>query len=162
MTKGETPWCDGFFTKAFWLRMQTSAELERRLGYRTGRMNDGWYLLFLLQMPTPDQFEFRGYSYLSGGVAQGHLANPPDRRNVEQQMRDEGKNLPQIKQRIIQDVFRLDGPERLAKVIPKRDPFGADDYPAGSGIAQWKLTTPLPFKVVDFFAPGQTYTGFYT
>ena len=151
----------GFFTKAHWLRMQTSAEVERRVGYRAGRLTQGWYLLFLTKVPTPEQFEFRGYSYLSGGIERGHLPIPPDPRNVEQRLKAGGYDIARMKQNVIRDVFRLDGSNRLAKVIPVQDEFGAEDYPVGSGIEQWALTVPLPFRVAAFIGPGQTYQGNY-
>jgi hypothetical protein len=152
----------GFFTNALYLRGQTSAEIERRIGYHPGRLAQGWYLLFLLQLPTPQQFEYRGYSYMSGGIVQGHLANPPDRRTAEQRLADDGFPLAQGKQGTIDRLFRLDGAQRLAKVTPVRGEFGRDDYPAASGIPQWTLTVPLPFRVAAHVAPGQMYQGHYT
>ena len=154
----------GFFTKALSLRMQPSTEVERRLGYRSGRLAEGWWLLFMLDLPGVDDFEVRGYTHLSGGVTQGHLPRPPDSRTAEQRLRDGGFDLTRIKQNLIRDVFTLAGPNRLAKAIPVRGEFGADDYPPGSGIAQWTL---LPghekrFKVAAFIGPGQVYSGMYT
>lgn len=162
MNLGTTIPCKGFFTKAHWLRMQTAAEVERRIGYRAGRLSQGWYLLFLLQKPTPDQFEFRGYSYMSNGIPFGHLPNPPDPRNAEQRLHQGGYDTARMKQGIIQNVFTLSGHNRLAKVIPARGEFGKLDYPPGSGIEQWTLTVPLPFQVASFIAPGEVYQGNYT
>lgn len=87
----------GFFTKAVFLRGIGTAEIERRVGYRAGRLSDGWYLLFMASLPSAHEFEVRGYSQMSGGVAQGHVANPPDLRNSEQILRDGGHDLLRIK-----------------------------------------------------------------
>ena len=73
----------GFFTKALFLRAQPAAELERRLGYAAGRLAAGWWLLFLEQMPMAADFEFMGYSQMSGGVPRGHL-HPPGGMTAEQ------------------------------------------------------------------------------
>ena len=48
----------GNFTKALYLRSQSAGELERRLGYGPGRLSRGWWLLFALERPAPDNFEF--------------------------------------------------------------------------------------------------------
>ena len=149
----------GFITKAQFLRMQTSGELERRLGFNTGRLSDGWWLLFLAEKPGPDDFEFRGYTHMSGGVEQGHLPRPPDPRNAEQRLKDDGYDVARMKQQILRDVFKLQGAERLAKVVPVRGP---GHYPQGPGIPQWELVREKWFVVADRIAPGAKYTGNYT
>jgi hypothetical protein len=151
----------GFFTKALWLRMQPADPLEARIGYRSARLADGWWLLFMLEVPRVDEFEVRGYSHLSGGVVQGHLPSPPDPRNAEQRLHDGGYDLARIKSSLIGNSFRIDGPERLAKVLPVRSEFGLDDYPPGTGIAQWTLTRAKAFRVAAFMGPGQVYDGYY-
>ena len=151
----------GFFTKALYLRNQPSREVENRLGYRAGRLDEGWWLCFLQVMPRGDQFEVRGYSQMSGGVAQGHLKSPPDPRNAEQTLKADRFDLVKIKAGLIANTFKLSGPERLAKVIPARGEFGKDDYPQGTGIPQWTLTERLEFMVAAFVGPGEDYQGFY-
>ena len=162
LTVGGTAHLRGFFTKALYLRNQPSREIEKRLGYRAGRLDEGWWLCFLLVMPRGDEFEVRGYSQMSGGVAQGHLKSPPDPRNAEQTLKDGGVDLVKVKAGLIASTFRLSGPERLAKVIPARGEFGENDYPPGSGIPQWTLTKPLQFKVVAFMGPHEDYQGTYS
>ena len=150
----------GFFTQAHYLRGQTSAEVERRLGYGPGRLSQGWYLLFILNMPDVEDFEFRGYTHFSGGVVQGHLSSPPDKRTAEERVRKSGVDVIRSKQKVIREVFTLQGPHRLAKVIPVR--YGTD-YPPGSGIPQWELREGREkrFKVAALVGPGQVYNGNY-
>lgn len=163
LTVGGNANLGGYFTKALYLRNQPSREVENRLGYRAGRLDEGWHLCFLLQMPKSDDFEVRGYSQMSDGVAQGHLASPPDPRNAEQKLDADGFDLAKIKANLIANTFRLSGPERLAKVIPARGGFGENDYPPGSGIPQWTLRkgVRLQFMVAAFVGPGEEYLGFY-
>jgi hypothetical protein len=149
----------GFFTKARFLRQQPAAELERRLGYAQGRLAKGWWLLFLEQMPTPNDFEFMGYSYMSGGVAQGHLRQGP---TAEQELKAGKYDVFGLKRRTILQTFRLSGPERLAKVVPIDGESGAMPYPPGSGFPQWKLIQPLPFRVWGTVGPGKAYSGDYS
>jgi len=149
----------GFITKALFLRQQSSGELERRLGYAPGRLSQGWWLLFLEQMPTPNDFEFMGYSQMSGGVAGGHLRIGP---TAEQQLKSSGNDVFGLKRRVILQTFRLAGPERLAKVIPINGTSGEMPYPPGSGIPQWKLVQPLSFRVWGSIAPGRVYSGDYS
>lgn len=161
MNVGDTLSAKGFFTQAMWLRMQAQETLEDRLGYKRGRLREGWYLLFMVQMPRADQFEVRGYSHMSGGVALGHLPNPPDPRNSEQRLRDGGYDLRRIKESLVRETFTLNGHLRLAKVIPIARASGVDDYPVGSGIPQWTLVTDLNFRCAAVVAPGAMYTGLY-
>lgn len=152
----------GYFTKALFLRQQPTGEIERRLGFRAGRFSAGWWLLFLTEMPSPEDFELRGYTHLSGGVVQGHLPRPPDPRNSEARLRDGGVDLRKVKSGLIRDVFRLTGPERLAKAVPVAAGTGEADYPPGSGFPQWELTArALAFKVAAFVPAGQAYGGNY-
>jgi len=148
----------GFFTKARFLRQQSAPELERRLGYAQGRLGAGWWLLFLQQMPTPNDFEFMGYSHMSGGVAQGQLRRGP---TAEQQLKTGKFDVFGMKRRTILQTFRLSGPDRLAKVVPIADQSGSMPYPPGTGFPQWKLIQPLTFKVVTRIDPGHVYSGDY-
>jgi hypothetical protein len=151
----------GFFTKALYLRSQPAREVEVRLGYAAGRLAAGWWLLFLEQLPAPDEFEFRGYSQMSGGIPQGHL--DPGGRNAEQRLRDDGVNVPRLKQNMAVNGFRVSGPERLAKVLPLVPAAGPMPYPPGSGIPQWELVKrDLPFRAAALIKPGETYLGDYT
>lgn len=162
MIAGQQKVMKGFFTKALFIRGQSSAEAEKRLGYRAGRLAQGWYLCFLLEMPNVNEFEVRGYSQMSGGVARGHLPKPPDPRNSEQRLNDDGFDLARIKSGLITRTFQLRGPERLAKVIPKSGEFGDNDYPPGSGIPQWTLVAPKRFIIREFIDPGKMYMGDYS
>ena len=127
--------------------------------------------MFLLEKPTVDQFEYRGYSHMSGGIPQGHL--PANRGNptAEQRLHGAGVNLTGrsfeskgLKQKTIEQTFKLAGADRLAKVRPVARAHGdpdVPDYPPGPGIPQWTLTTPLRWVAAAFVAPGNTYEGHY-
>ena len=79
---------DGFkrnFTKALYLRSQPSGECERGLGYGPGRLSQGWWLLFALERPTSDNFEFGGYTHFSGARI-GHPSLGNTRPTVEEEL----------------------------------------------------------------------------
>jgi hypothetical protein len=149
----------GFITRALVLRGKTADRLEAELGYGPGRLADGWWLLFLLQKPSAEQFEYAGYTHMSDGRFEGHLAAPADPRTAEQHLRDDGMDLAGLKRRTIENTFRVIGPERLAKVVPVRE---GSEYPAGLGQPQWRLVMPMEFAVAAFVGPGQIYQGLYT
>ena len=161
---GQITYRAGFFGKAAFLRLQPSGELERRLGYRAGRLSKGWWLLFMVRLPQWNEFEVAGYSHLSGGVVQGHLPAPPDRRPMEKVLRDTGVDMVRIKKQLVKDTFTLSGSNRLAKVVPLAGEMSggtSPEYPQGTGIPQWRLTVPAPFKAVAFVGPGEVYQGMY-
>lgn len=169
---GEMQKLQGDFSKALYYRSQSSSEVERRIGYRAGRLREGWWLMFLTVLPTPEQFEYRGYSQMSGGREQGHLPQYSSGPTAEDRLKSGGFNLTGsehqqrgLKQKTIAEVFRLSGPERLAKVRPVAREHGdpdVPDYPPGAGIPQWTLTQSLIWVAAAFVAPGQTYLGNYS
>lgn len=168
---GEVQSLKGDFSKALYYRGQPASEVERRIGYRAGRLRDGWWLMFLVELPTADQFEYRGYSHMSGGIAQGHLPENRGGPTAESILRSAGVNLTGAtyqkqgkKHDTIANVFRLSGPERLAKVRPVAREHGDPDiadYPPGIGIPQWTLIQPLRWIAAAFVAPGRKYEGTY-
>lgn len=136
----------GYVTQLPFVRGKSGRELDRLIGYRAGRMADGWALLELIEMPGPDDFEFRGYSHLSGGIAAG------ESRTAEGRLRDGGYDVAKLKRDVIASKFRVTGPSRLVKVVPNRVAFGGDDYPPGAGIPQWELKRDLAFRVAALIA----------
>ncbi len=158
LTVGSTIRTRGYVSKALYLRGQTSSELERRLGYRSGRLGHGWHLLFLLQKPRLDEFDLRGYSHLSDGIPRGGH-HPP-----EAELENEGwteADINRLKRGVVERTFKIAGPERLVKVVPVIEHSDAETYPPGSGIPQWRLSAELPFRVQAFIGPGDVYRGGY-
>jgi hypothetical protein len=150
----------GNFTKALYLRSHNAAEVERRLGYGHGRLAPGWWLLFALDRPSPDNFEFGGYTHFSGSRV-GNPALGSARPHVEDDLvRTFGgqAGLAAAKARHVA-ALELTGPNRLAKVIPVSS--GAE-YPVGAGVYQCNITAPIRCKVAAFVPPGGAYRGDYT
>lgn len=161
LTVGQADYFRGFFTRALHLRGKPAIELEDILGFERGRLGQGWWLLFMLELPGPHDFEFRGYTQMSGGIEQGHLASPPDRRTAEERVKDLGHSdasMAAFKRRFVADNFVLHGPYRLAKLLPKA---GGAGYPPGRGIPQWELTAKRRFLVAAEVGPGAMYLGNY-
>ena len=73
-------------------------------------------------------------------------------------MRDGGYDLLRMKERLVREVFTLEGPNRLAKALPV---IRSGSYPQGSGVPQRVLTTPKRFRVAAFVKPGESYLGDY-
>ncbi len=169
---GETQRLMGDFTRAWHLWGMHPEELERRIGYRAGRLRNGWWLMFLTTMPTVDQFQYRGYTYLSGGVVQGHLPQNRGGPTAEDRLVAGRVNLTGsdvqtrgAKPKTIEKVFRLSGKDRIAKIRPVAPPHGdptIPDYPPGTGVPQWTLVRPLYWVAAAFVRPGARYLGDYT
>jgi len=139
----------------------TSTVLEKRLGYRAGRLSDGWYVLFLVSKLRPDEFEVCGYNQMSGGISVGRVANPPDLRNSKKKLTSDGYDMNKIKTELVNNTFRIIGHKRLTQIIPVRREFGGNDDPRGALIPQWKITAPKPFRVAKLIQPGEMYRGNY-
>ncbi len=148
----------GFFSKAIYARGVAPEEVEDRLGFHRGRLAAGWSLAVMEKLPGAADFEFAGYTHWSGGVAQGHLPSPPDPRTAEQRLHDDGCDVERLKLRVIAEVFTLSGAHRLAKVIPATED---GDYPQGTGVPQWRLVAPMPFRTLAVMGPGERYMGLY-
>jgi hypothetical protein len=153
----------GYITQAKYLRSQSTREIELRIGYRAGRLAEGYSLWFLLDRLTPEDFEFRGYSQMSGGVPMGHKPAHSDDPNAEQSLLAEGYDLAALKRRICDQTFRYVGPDWLCKVIPIREKFGDKDYPQGTGIPQWEIVRDRPkrFQLAAVVPGDGKYTGNY-
>jgi hypothetical protein len=162
---GDTIDMTGYFLQLKFIRGQSPAELERRIGFRPGRLSQGWYLFFMLRLPTPDDYEMHGYTHFSGGMVQGHLTHATRPPIQEQRLTLEqgwsAADVRRFKERQIA-TFSISGFERLAKVIPIIDHSAIETYPPGSGIPQWKAVKPLPFRVKAALGPNQAYTGDWT
>ncbi len=111
--EGEVQKLNGDFSKALYYRMKSSSEIERLIGYRAGRLREGWWLMFLTVIPGIDQFQYRGYSQMSGGIVRGHLPQKRGGPTAERRLRDGGFNLTGtayqkdgMKQQTIRDVLQ--------------------------------------------------------
>jgi hypothetical protein len=147
----------GVFLQAGALRSHAPVELERRLGYAPGRLAEGWTLLFLEEMPAPDDFELMEFARMSVGPP-GRLAVRAG-KSAREILRESGGDVLQLKQKTIAENFRLSGPDRLARIVPVDDPNGPMPFPPGDGIVQWQLVRALSFRVAITIAPGRVYFG---
>jgi hypothetical protein len=147
----------GVFTQASALRSHSPAELERRLGYAPGRLAEGWTLLFLEQMPAPEDFELIEFARMSPGPP-GRLAVRAG-KSAREILAESGGDMLDLKQKIIAERFRLSGPDRLARVVPVSDPDGPVPFPPGGDIVQWQLVRALSFRVAMTIPPGRVYFG---
>jgi hypothetical protein len=69
----------GFITQLKFLRGRTPAQMEDIVGFRAGtKLRNGVDIYKLSVLPRPDQFMFRGYSYLSGGISSSEKPFHPD------------------------------------------------------------------------------------
>jgi hypothetical protein len=146
---------DGSFTQARFLKQQSRVEIEREFCFAPGQLGGGWWLLLLEQVPSPDDLEFSGYSYLSG-VAKGRLRL--SQPTADQHPKDRVRDVFGLKQRTIRQRFRLTGLDCPAKVLAANGSSGDLRHRAGH-MPQWKLLRALPFRVWGFVGPGHVYNG---
>jgi hypothetical protein len=135
----------GYITDARFL-WGNIAELERKLGYHSGRLTKGFFLAHLLRIPHFNEFNLAGYS------------NTPGHRFVM----PGGLDSDKLKAMARKEMMRI-GCRRLVKIIPitPHDASMPDDeqYPPGLGVPQWELTHPLLMRIFQF-VDGKKYGEF--
>ena len=156
----------GCVTRLIDVNNRSQQELEDRVGFRRGRLAKGYYILVLKERLTPEDIQFFGYTYMSGGK-HGLPSNDPaverGRKSAEQalieQLGQQGlKSLKAMRAR----EHQLSGSERLVKIIPeiRHDELmgPADQYPAApGGIMQLNLVRPKAFLVAAHVDPDNTF-----
>jgi len=159
---GETVSRKGFITQLIWVINQSSAELERRLGFSGGRLADGWALLLCKEEIHAGEFRFAGYTQLSGGQV-GHPSLGTARPNVHDDLQHTLADPSGFSERFAHENMKLSGSHRIVKVVPASDPdptlSDAESFPPGSGVPQWILTVPKRFLVSAIVRPGVSYGG---
>lgn len=132
---GELVEVHGYITSEECIRGRSLRDLEAALGFEFGRLAQGVTIVALTQMPGPTQFELAGYSQVAA-----HRFGPIT-----------GLDVGKIKKMVAAD-FAADGRVPLVKVIPAiaHNPNKSpnEQYPPGGGVRQWKLTSPIPGRVV--------------
>lgn len=129
----------GYITAERSLLGQNLREIERRLGYQSGRLRKGAFFMLLLETPTIEDssFELRGYSSV------------PEHKFKMSSGLDE-KKLKEIKV----NNWRSKNIQ-LIKVIPiiGHDKNLKNDiqFPPGDGVPQWKLTRRFFAKAVAIY-----------
>lgn len=136
MRKGDLVNVDGFITREWPLLGKNPSEMAALLGILPYRFSDGAWILRLLRLPAISEFEFAGYTHFVNGVP----ANGPMKLDFDI---DKNKIL------LIENKWKLVGPDRLVKVIAKVRHQSSDDYEiAKNPVEQWKLTASVPAEVV--------------
>ena len=137
----------GCITQEKYIKGRTLSELERILGFHTGRLAQGATVAALLQVPTKNQFKLLGYTQ----VAEHKIDSETFKR----------LDTDKLKDLLLRDVFTTVGVNRLVKVIAKTEHSKAmqddEQYPPGWGVPQWKLTSEMPARVIAELIKGDRY-----
>lgn len=138
---GDLEQMGGFVTRQLNLQGQTLSEIERRLGYHAGRLSQGAYFFVLEQLPESHQFDLAGYTQVAGHHTKEQYGS----------INDAADPMLNRKKELATAQWSKHGYNRLVKVkaVTGHDQSMKEDdqYPPGSGIQQWKVTAPLPFRV---------------
>ena len=137
----------GCITQEKYIKGRSLTDIERILGFHAGRLNEGMVVAALQQIPAKDQFQLLGYTQVAE-----HRFNTSALK---------GLDSDELKETVRQNTFSLYGVNRLIKVMPniRHQQLMKDDdqYPPGSGVPQWKLTSPVYAIVVAIVKPGERY-----
>jgi hypothetical protein len=143
------------------------ADIEAMLGYRAGRLSQGYYILLLVEELRPEDFVFAGTTLRSGGRAglpqktkdadklRQHVTSDrirEERKHVAEGIKQSAELLEYIRQQehaLKTATYR--GPNRLAKVLPVERISGdfspEVEFPMGGGGKQWTIETPKSFLI---------------
>ena len=137
----------GCITQEHYIKGRSLAELERILGFQTGRLDKGIVVAALTQLPAAHQFELLGYSQVAE-----HKHSPDATK---------GLDVKKLKEIVLKEAFTLFGYKRLVKVMANQshnDQLDNDaQYPPGQGVPQWKLISLVDAKVVAIVLPGKVF-----
>lgn len=157
----------GCFTRQIFLQGLTLAEVERRLGFHTGRLSNGAKFVAATQLPAIDGFDLAGYTQ----VASHHTTQQYG--NLNNPIGKSASDAYRIQKQNAMREWSLTGSNRLIKVIPATahdknlDPD--IQYPPGAGIPQWvvkhdhKIPCKLLCDIKDYplgkFIPDEGFTA---
>src|SRR5579863_4208433 len=135
MRIGEDATVMGFVTQLKYLNGRTLLQIEGLLGFLGGRLSVRATIFALARLPNIEEFETRGYSQVAD-----HRHRPPAALD------------PLALRRMAMRAWTLTGGDSLIKLMPQArhdEAMPADaQYPPGRGVPQWKLTRPIPARVV--------------
>jgi hypothetical protein len=137
----------GCITQKGSVKGRSLAELEKILGFEDGRLKAGAYVCELQQLPAKDQFTLAGYTQVATHKTKEAYGK------VDLDMGVVYKNL--------MTEWSQGGNKSLVKIVAVSDhdmtKSNDEQYPPGSGVPQWVLTTPLPFLVVKLIQGSDRY-----
>jgi hypothetical protein len=161
----------GFITRLIHVVNAPAEELERRLGFRAGRLGQGWVLLLLKEPIAPGEFAFAGYTNAAGGrtkvtMESGARLSVP----IDDQIRARSSAIDKklgtgwfMQQKTLAESFVLTGSNRIVKVVPHMPHMAAmpddEQYPAGTGVPQWILHQEKRFLVAAVIGRGRSHDG---
>lgn len=147
LSLGDTVARSGCMTRLNYVVGRSPDDLETAVGYKKGRLRQGFYCLLLADTLGKNDIEFYGYSIFSGGKI-GLPNNDPviDAGRTPVQTRltaDVGaRGVERLAENFSANVSAQGG-ERFVKIKPiadEDDPSNpADGYPWGTGVPQWNL-----------------------
>ena len=161
----------GFITRLIGVINRPASYLEGALGFRAGRLKQGWMLLALKEAVAPEEFAFAGYSESSGGETVARTPSGAElRTRIDAVARAESTDADArlgtgygLLKRQVADSFALSGPERIVKVVPHMPHMSAmppdEQYPPGAGLPQWVLLKPKLFVVAAVVGSGEQHAG---
>lgn len=152
---GGTDTFTGDVTTLKWIGARPPNVIEASLGYHSGRLADGYWILLLTEKLQPADFEFGGTTLRSGGregLPDADATREANRPRIHDRLQTErGAGGYEALQTLVLKNTQYKGPDRIAKVLPLR-PHDATltqdvQYPPGGGGLQWKLVKPKSFLV---------------
>lgn len=127
----------GYITERKYL-WGTVAEIEKKIGYHSGRLRTGFFVAHLDRIPNLDEFDLAGYS----NVAEHRFASSGLTSKID---------VNKVKQMALDKMQKI-GSKNLIKIFANTRHNASmsndDQYPPGDGVPQWKLTKEMSMTVI--------------
>lgn len=164
---------------------ETASKIEKKLGFRTGRLHQGWALLFLIEAVEPADFVWEDTTKFSGGwkfdKGLGEYVRMSDFRRAGELrktaltpgVRLSDEQIDRAADRLLADFQESQshllgtrhGTHRICKVVPVITPWKGRrawyyEYPESrvKGVPQWELVKAKHMKCVAVIPPGGVFS----
>lgn len=141
----------GYFTTLKHVESLNAAELERLVGYETGRLATGFIVVRLCddQVIRPGDFRLEASTRWSEGIVNSKDPNKAG-GNVERLLGARGQDVEKLKEKVAA-FFARRGPDTPAKVLPTLRHAAGMKYPDGQALEPDISGQPLRGGVPQFY-----------
>ena len=152
---GKTTYQKGCFTRLKEIAGASLSEIEVRLGFRTGRLSQGAYVVQACELPGVHEFDLIGYTNVPADYFLTDKKYDKKKSDALYGVHDHDK----LKKNLVIPSWETSGLNSLVKIIPVISHSDLETYPPSSNrIAQYLVNSPLRCRVAAFVEPHRHFS----